>query len=236
MRLTLLLIFNIHGARGLRAFAKPEPGAWATDDCWELSKPGFPLPVQSILAGHPSKMEYFDYIRTLGYDESLHVVPRGNPVHMDSDCLKGQNKEWIHMVFVGDCMERQSWEAFARNAEYKVPPEVLTAARQMSDTDAKLRPRVSKSRNGQSWEIGEDLVTWSDHTRSVDSTYVRWYCGSMNQILRALRPIKRAANSKKKGCHLDWMCHPCVFWRRPQLDLQPGVSDDFIVPDVAKNL
>jgi hypothetical protein len=57
-----------------------------TNDCFTLSMGGFPLPSKALAQELGSKEVYFKHLKSLGYDESLHVVQRGTVEKFD-ECL-----------------------------------------------------------------------------------------------------------------------------------------------------
>jgi len=94
------------------------------NNCLELSLRGFPLQVPTLMSkSHGNKMEYFDYLESIGFNTSLHVVERGQIKQYANAALDDPAKRnaKAHVLFVGDCMARQSFEAYLRNL-----PESIT--------------------------------------------------------------------------------------------------------------
>jgi hypothetical protein len=146
-----------------------------TTDCLGLSKTGFPLPADKMLkeAGN-SKRVYFDRIKQLGYDENLEVVAQGKAEIRSKDCLAEHQKQIV--AFVGDCMPRQTYEAFLRNSLASTSISVeLTEGGKV----------VERSADGME---SEEKVAFlgGDVPGEVNAFYQTWWCTSVDEMLSKL--------------------------------------------------
>jgi hypothetical protein len=139
-----------------------------TNDCFTLSMGGFPLPSKALAQELGSKEVYFKHLKSLGYDESLHVVQRGTVEKFD-ECLGDMKKTFI--VFIGDCMARQSFEAFnsigSKGDRIPVTPDEVEMLEIMS---------LDKQKSAE--------LSLPRFFAKANSAYIPWHSGSIDEFLQ----------------------------------------------------
>lgn len=140
-----------------------------TSDCFTLSKGGFPLPTNALLKDLGwDKAKYFKHIKSLGYDETLHVVQKGTVEKFDK-CLGDMEKTFI--VFVGDCMARQSFEAFNQIGSHGDRVSFTPAEVDMLEI---MSLDVQKSAE----------LSLPRYVAKANSAYVPWHSGNIAEFLQ----------------------------------------------------
>lgn len=106
------------------------------NDCLGLSMHGFPLPVHELMRkAHRKKKSYFKYLASVGYDNRLYVAPRGAARQYGSSDLTdfAKRNAQAQILFVGDCLARQSFNAYARSLGLAVPGSATAKMIRSSD-------------------------------------------------------------------------------------------------------
>jgi hypothetical protein len=145
-----------------------------TDNCFTLNMGGFPLPSGAWTDKFGSKANYFKYVKSLGYDESLHVVHKGTVEKFD-ECWGDMKNTFF--VFVGDCMARQSFRAFSRMSSEGGRVSFTPAEDEMLET---LSLDQKKS---------AELPLPKQFVTKGNSAYVQWQEGNIDEFIQRCQQL-----------------------------------------------